>query len=115
MIPLAPARFSTTTGWPISTESRAATARDMTSVTPPGGKGTIILSGLAGYGCASAFEMKTRTQKEKKAKRLIRGIAALEAPGLRYPRAAAAQVPPRRRTPRRGGAAARRSAPDRRR
>src|SRR5687767_6086283 len=41
--------FSTTTGWPSSSASFAATGREKESVGPPGGNGTIHLSGLAGY------------------------------------------------------------------
>ena len=34
--PLAPARFSTTTGWPIASRMPSATARAKMSVPPPG-------------------------------------------------------------------------------
>src|SRR4051812_41951677 len=41
--------FSTTTGCPSSSPSFAATGREKESVGPPGGKGTIHLSGFEGY------------------------------------------------------------------
>jgi hypothetical protein len=51
MMPLAPALFSTTTGWPMERESWSAEKRASVSVTPPGGHGTTSLIGLLGY-CA---------------------------------------------------------------
>src|SRR5437879_7422500 len=53
-MPAAPARFSTTTDWPHFAASLAATVRAEMSVPPPGGNGTMKVTGLAGYGCASA-------------------------------------------------------------
>src|SRR5436190_18769086 len=45
----APPTFSTTTGWPIRSDSFAASGREKPSVEPPGGKGTIHLIGFDGY------------------------------------------------------------------
>src|SRR5438034_398829 len=55
-MPAAPARFSTTTDWPHFAASLAATVRAEMSVPPPGGNGTMKVTGLAGYGCASAAQ-----------------------------------------------------------
>src|SRR5882672_11463559 len=54
--PPAPPRFSTTTDCPHFCESFAATVRAVISVPPPGANGTMKVTGLAGYGCASAAE-----------------------------------------------------------
>src|SRR5882762_7968054 len=54
--PPAPPRFSTTTDCPHFCESFAATVRAVISVPPPGANGTMNVTGLAGYGCASAAE-----------------------------------------------------------
>src|SRR5258708_27543289 len=48
ILPAAPARFSTTTGWPQRSPSFCATIRAMMSVPPPGVKATTIRTGLAG-------------------------------------------------------------------
>src|SRR5215510_3368155 len=55
-MPLAPARFSTTTDWPRFSVSFADRMRAATSVPPPAAKPTRILIGLSGYraGCALA-------------------------------------------------------------
>jgi hypothetical protein len=45
MLPLAPARFSTTTGWPMFSDSFAATRRAAMSGAPPGGMGTRMVIG----------------------------------------------------------------------
>src|SRR6266550_2628149 len=52
--PLAPGRFSTTTGCLIASETPGAMARASVSATPPGGKLTINLTGLSGHVCAAA-------------------------------------------------------------
>src|SRR5262245_23410657 len=58
MMPFAPARFSTTTGWPQVSVSRCATVRDVISVPPPGGYGTSRRTGRDGYGaCAAAVSV----------------------------------------------------------
>jgi hypothetical protein len=48
MVPAAPGLFSTTTGCPSASCSAGATMRAVTSTFPPGAKGTMILTGLAG-------------------------------------------------------------------
>src|SRR5687768_217319 len=54
--PLAPPRLSTTTGWPQPSESFCATVREMMSVPPPGGNGTMRRTGRLGYACAAVSE-----------------------------------------------------------
>src|SRR5262245_10639888 len=54
MVPDAPGRFSTTTGWPSCVCSRSPSARAMTSVALPGVKATMMRSGLEGQACAAA-------------------------------------------------------------
>src|SRR5580765_8518284 len=54
MVPPAPPRFSTSTGWPIDSCMRWATMRAAMSVVPPAGNGTTMRSGLDGKGWASA-------------------------------------------------------------
>ena len=48
ILPEAPTRFSTTTGWPQRSVSFWATIRAMMSVPPPGVKATTIRTGLVG-------------------------------------------------------------------
>ena len=48
MPPPAPPLFSTTTGWSRIRASASATGRPTVSATPPGGKGTTMVSGLLG-------------------------------------------------------------------
>jgi hypothetical protein len=48
MVPPAPGRFSTMTGWPSAGESRSPTVRAMMSVALPAVKGTMILIGPLG-------------------------------------------------------------------
>src|SRR5437870_10187370 len=52
MICVAPGLFSTTTGWPQISESRAPIERDSASVAPPGVVGTTIFTGREGKGWA---------------------------------------------------------------
>src|SRR5437588_6341735 len=54
MICVAPGLFSTTTGWPQISESRAPIERESASVAPPGVVGTTIFTGRDGNCCASA-------------------------------------------------------------
>src|ERR1041384_6244913 len=58
MSPPAPARFSTTTCWPICSPSVFATMRAVVSVPPPGSKPTTIVIGLFGKFCAAALAAK---------------------------------------------------------
>ena len=48
MLPPAPGRFSTTTGWPRARESGSASARATMSGWPPGAKGTTSFTAWAG-------------------------------------------------------------------
>jgi hypothetical protein len=48
MLPPAPALFSTTNCWPSRSPMALAAVRPITSVGPPGGKGTTMRTGLAG-------------------------------------------------------------------
>src|SRR5882672_9363329 len=50
--PPAPARFSTTIGCLSTRPIASAIGRATVSATPPGGKGTIIVTGRFGYSCA---------------------------------------------------------------
>src|SRR5262249_18087586 len=54
-MPLAPARFSTTTDWPRPSVNFVARMRAATSVPPPAAKPTRILIGLSGYRAGCAF------------------------------------------------------------
>src|SRR6267142_2467928 len=56
MICVAPGLFSTTTGWPQFSESRAPIERESASVAPPGVVGTTIFTGREGNGCARASD-----------------------------------------------------------
>jgi hypothetical protein len=51
ILPFAPGRFSTTTGWPSVSWSFAPSARPIWSAAPPGGKFTTMRSDLAGKVC----------------------------------------------------------------
>jgi hypothetical protein len=48
MLPLAPGRFSTTTGWPIRSDRAAPNTRAIRSEAPPGGNDTSSLIGRVG-------------------------------------------------------------------
>src|SRR5262245_7214902 len=68
--PAAPARFSTITGWPSRRGSCWLTMRAATSTGPPGGNGTIILSGRAGRDCADAAAPSEMSRTAANANRL---------------------------------------------
>src|SRR5574343_1431184 len=55
MLPPAPARLSTTTGWPSSALSAWPTMRARMSVVPPAEKGTTMVMGLEGNAWARAW------------------------------------------------------------
>ena len=57
MVPPAPPTFSTTIGWPSDARMPSATMRAMMSVIPPGGNGTIMVTGRDGKACAAALAM----------------------------------------------------------
>src|SRR6476661_2318308 len=50
----APGLLSTITGWPIAADSLVEMARARTSVVPPAGKGTTMVTCLVGQACADA-------------------------------------------------------------
>src|SRR5690606_12028348 len=54
ILPPAPGLFSTTIGWPRSLASDSPSVRAITSIAPPGGKGTIQVMGRSGYAAAAA-------------------------------------------------------------
>src|SRR6476661_3642244 len=54
MIPLAPARLSTTTCWPNDSPNFCPMSRAMMSFEPPGANGTMSRMGLTGYAWLSA-------------------------------------------------------------
>ncbi len=56
MLPFEPGRFSTTTGWPTSSESLCPMTRAEISGAPPGGIGTISLIGREGNCAHEASE-----------------------------------------------------------
>src|SRR5918992_5902722 len=65
MLPAAPARFSTTTGWPSGAWARSASKRAKMSVEPPGAKGTIRRRGFDGY-CALALPRQKNARTANK-------------------------------------------------
>src|SRR5262245_51048256 len=54
MLPAAPGRLSTTTGWPHFAASFSPKMRGMMSAVPPAGNGTMMRTGREGYPCAPA-------------------------------------------------------------
>jgi hypothetical protein len=50
MLPLAPGRFSITTGWPMLCDSASPIERAMVSIEPPAETDTTMWIGLDGYG-----------------------------------------------------------------
>src|SRR5436305_12851284 len=52
MLPAAPGRLSTITGWPHFSLNFAATMRGSRSALPPAGNGTTMRTGFAGHSCA---------------------------------------------------------------
>src|SRR4029077_820122 len=62
IVPLAPARFSTTTPCPQASCSFAPTTLATMSVPPPGGNATMIFTGLVGNASA-AFTQRARSRE----------------------------------------------------
>src|SRR5262245_62044081 len=60
IVPPAPGRFSTTTGWPSAACSLSATGRAMVPVAEPGVNGTMMRIGLEGNDCAAAVAANAR-------------------------------------------------------
>src|SRR5262249_38469173 len=63
MLPLAPTRFSTTTGWPRVCPSLSASTRAAMSGAPPGGIGTMIVTGRDGNCADASVAEKSRARK----------------------------------------------------
>src|SRR5215813_560440 len=60
MVPAAPARLSTMTGWPSASPSAGATVRAVMSTFPLGGNGTTMCTGRAGNSWALIRELAAR-------------------------------------------------------
>src|ERR1035437_933490 len=60
ILPLAPARLSTTSDCPSALESFCAVTRAIRSLPPPAGNGTTILIALTGYSCDQAVPATAR-------------------------------------------------------
>src|SRR3954471_20008250 len=58
MVPPAPGRFSTSTGWPSAAASLSLTLRAMMSVALPGVNGTTMRTGFVGKVSAATFSAK---------------------------------------------------------
>src|SRR5437879_215474 len=71
MLPFEPGRFSATTGWPRSSESRCPMIRAEISGAPPGGIGTISLIGRKGYCAHEAAENRAANATAVKRLRTI--------------------------------------------
>src|SRR5262245_20003120 len=63
MLPAAPPLYSITICWPRNSPSVGVIWRATRSLEPPGGNGTMSLTGLVGYGCACAISRKTSARK----------------------------------------------------
>jgi hypothetical protein len=63
MLPLAPTRFSTTTGWPSVWPSLSASTRAAMSGAPPGGIGTMIVTGREGNCAQASAAVKSKARK----------------------------------------------------
>src|SRR5688500_8162185 len=72
IVPIAPGRFSTTTGWPSAATSRSPTMRATTSGGEPAGEEQITRIGLFGYpdgaGLAAAATEPISTRREPMAR-----------------------------------------------
>src|SRR5256714_1896521 len=64
-LPLPPMRFSMTKGWPSASPSFAAIRRPTISGPPPGGIGTSIFTGFAGYCASAAGDSRSARQTAK--------------------------------------------------
>src|SRR6478735_5510082 len=66
MVPPAPTLFSTTTLWPRYWPRPCATWRATASTEPPGGKGTIMVTGLVGKDWALTVADSAKAQSAKR-------------------------------------------------
>src|SRR5262245_282938 len=85
ILPPAPMRFSTTTGWPIRSDRCCPTRRASVSPDPPGPNGAINLMGLAGSDCdttGTGDSAAPRPSRETAASRENTSIRFLYAPLL---------------------------------
>ena len=71
ILPPAPARLSTTMGWPSSSPSRSAITRAVTSVAPPAWKGTIRRIGRLGQGAWAKAGAARRGAAARTARRVM--------------------------------------------
>src|SRR2546423_13192016 len=78
MLPAAPPRFSTSTGWPHFSPIFCAMTRPRMSVVPPGAQGTTMRTALVGYVCAAACGRRTSAAM-RKSKRIGAPIIAAAA------------------------------------
>src|SRR5262245_33620755 len=74
MLPPAPPRFSTMNCWPRLSVSFCASGRAIVSLPPPGGYGTTMRTGLAGYVCAAALPPKQAMTKKTTNEAPRRGV-----------------------------------------
>src|SRR2546425_6878142 len=89
MLPLEPARFSTTTGSPICSASFWPSTRAAMSGAPPGGIGTIRWMGREGY-CAAALNPTREATSKKK---ILASMELVGAIGLEPTTSAFASLP----------------------
>src|SRR5262245_45800715 len=85
ILPPAPMRFSTTTGWPIRSDRCCPTRRASVSPDPPGPNGAMNLMGLAGSDCdttGTGDSVAPRPSRETAASRENTSIRFLYAPLL---------------------------------
>src|SRR5262245_15343696 len=85
ILPPAPMRFSTTTGWPIRSDRCCPTRRASVSPDPPGPNGAMNLMGLAGSDCdttGTGDSAAPRPSRENAASRENTSIRFLNAPLL---------------------------------
>ena len=84
MLPLAPARLSTTTLCPSASVRGVATRRATKSRPPPAPEATIILTGLVGYAipCAAPCGAAIASATPSPAVMLLRNFCSMFAPGL---------------------------------
>src|SRR4051812_12575305 len=75
MLPPAPARFSTTTGWANAAARRSATRRAKMSVEPPGANGTTRRTGFAGYFSCACSATRKRQLAMPRIQRIAQPVA----------------------------------------
>src|SRR5688572_28283921 len=78
MMPVAPARLSTTIGWPSSSVRRGATWRTVMSVGPPAENGTTMRIGFAGKDCAATAAGNRQAARQAAQS----GVFTVDPPGI---------------------------------